>query len=329
MKKVRYELDPHNRIVAGLPAFRQVLDGEFRLDGDNNLSYHVKAPLARDSRVPHQIALKGSWSMTPDHRLRYTLDKQERRTFGDRIDLEGRILDAGANSILFALSTASADGKRTTYTLGLEGSWKADARNRLTFHVKREKGRSDILTFTGAWEVDKAHRIVYRYASSRLTKKSSRIHTVVFYGRWNITGASRISYVLSADTGSAFEFKAGPGVFRENYVKYGLSIGASGRVRPARRTITLGGEWNFDGKTGLKFEIGLERSTGAVMLSADIKVAGKNTVTVRLRSADGARDLGVTVELSRKIFKGEGEAFIRALESTGESALYAGAAWRW
>ena len=52
MQKVRYELDPFNRFVYDgsggrndLPEFRQVLDGQFSLDENNNLFYRIKAPL--------------------------------------------------------------------------------------------------------------------------------------------------------------------------------------------------------------------------------------------------------------------------------------------
>ena len=45
MQKIRYEIDPYNRIVVAglgaandLPLFRQVLDGQFRTDENNNLS---------------------------------------------------------------------------------------------------------------------------------------------------------------------------------------------------------------------------------------------------------------------------------------------------
>ena len=52
MQKVRYEIDPHNRLViddsgrkSDLTKFRKVIDGRFKTDKFNNLSYHVKAPL--------------------------------------------------------------------------------------------------------------------------------------------------------------------------------------------------------------------------------------------------------------------------------------------
>ena len=68
---------------------RQVLEGRFRTDGNNELSYHVKAPLSGGEKIPHQIRLKGAWSLTDDHTLRLTLDKSGRETFGDQLTLEG------------------------------------------------------------------------------------------------------------------------------------------------------------------------------------------------------------------------------------------------
>ncbi|MCX5666207.1 MAG: hypothetical protein NT036_04095, partial [Candidatus Omnitrophica bacterium] len=94
MKKIQYEVDPYNRLVisgggkkSDLPKFRQVIDGRFSLDKNNDLSYRIKAPLPEDENIPHQIKLKGAWSLTDDHELRLTLDGQGRQTFGDQITL--------------------------------------------------------------------------------------------------------------------------------------------------------------------------------------------------------------------------------------------------
>jgi len=62
MEKLRYEIDPHNRLVVGgrkipLERFRKVLDGRFKVDKNNILFYHVKTPVA-DENIPHQFKLK-------------------------------------------------------------------------------------------------------------------------------------------------------------------------------------------------------------------------------------------------------------------------------
>ncbi len=114
MQKVYYEVDPYNRLVidgtgteSELRKFRKVLDGRFRVDENNVLSYHIKAPLAENEDIPHQVKISGDWSLTDGHELRLTLDKEGRGTFGDQITLQGRILDVDKNSLAFSTSPAS------------------------------------------------------------------------------------------------------------------------------------------------------------------------------------------------------------------------------
>lgn len=337
MQKARYEVDPHNRlVVAGsgersdLPRFRKVLDGQFKIDKDNNLSYHVKSPLSEEEDIPHQIKLKGEWSLTDDHNLRLALDKWGRSTFGDQLTLQGDIVDVNENSLLFAVTATTKDNTRSTYCLNLGGSWKADKANRLSFHVRKESGRTDILTFNAAWDINKNRQIVYQYERSSGPRKKPRTHTIIFKGYWDIKERFRISYVLSASSDSAFDFGTSAGVFKEGYIKYEVGLGLAGRPRPETRTITLTGKWNLKKDVGLAFEIKYEtRKTRAIVFGADLRLTGKDTVSVRLRKGAGSKDLGVSLELSRGIFDGEGEVFLNALASGAESAVYAGAAWRW
>jgi hypothetical protein len=331
MQKVRYELDPYNRLVpSGLRKFRQVLEGRFKTDGNNELSYHVKAPLSGTEKIPHQIRLKGAWSLTDDHKLRLTLDKSGRETFGDELTLEGDIIDLCENKLLFALTTATKENVRSTYVLAIGGTWKADERNRLSFHVKREGGNTDILTFTGTWELDNNNQIIYQYEKARLIRKKRQAHTLTFKGYWQVLDNSRISYVLSKDTDSVFNFTTAASVFKEDHIQYELGMGFTDRKKPALRTIRIFGTWTLKKGVGLTFEV--EYGNGhvsAIVFDAEVELTDKGTVAFKLRSAAGHRDLGITLELSRKMLKGDGEAFLRILASQSEAAIYAGAAWRW
>lgn len=337
MQKARFEVDPHNRLVidgsgreSDLPAFRKVLDGQFKIDKDNNLSYHVKSPLSKDEDIPHQIRLKGEWSLTDDHYLRLTLDKWGRQTFGDRMTLKGEIIDVNENSLLFAVTTTAKDNTRSTYVLNLGGSWKADKDNRLSFHVRKEGGRAGILIFNAAWDIDKNRRIIYEYERSAGPKSKPRTHTLIFKGWWDIKERFRISYVLSGSTGSAFDFRTSAGIFKDGSIKYEAGIGLAGRAKPRTRTIMLTGRWNLKKDVGLEFEVKYEAGkTRAVTFGADLRLAGRDTVSVRLRKGADNKDLGLELELSRRIFEGEGEVFLNALASRDESVVYAGAAWRW
>ncbi|MCX5677556.1 MAG: hypothetical protein NTY76_00385 [Candidatus Omnitrophica bacterium] len=337
MQKVRYELDPYNRLVlagtgakSDLPKFRQVLDGKFKTDENNSLSYHVKAPLSKDDNIPNQIKLSGEWSLTDDHELRLTLDKSARETFGDQVTLQGDILDVDKNSLLFAVTTAAKEGTRSTYILNIAGSWKADENNRISFHVKREGGRYDILTFDGMWEANKDHQIVYRYEKAKLARKKRQTHTVIFKGYWDIKDKVRLSYALSGDTDSVFDFKTSAGLFKKDYIQYEVGIGLTDRKKPATRTVKLSGKWNLKKDVGLVFEIEYEdKPAKAIIFGADIRLAGRDAISFRLKSGVGNKDMGIDLELSREIFNGEGEVFLKALVSGRESAICAGAAWRW
>ncbi|MDP3791764.1 MAG: hypothetical protein Q8R38_06965 [Candidatus Omnitrophota bacterium] len=337
MQKIRYELDPYNRLIlneagrkSAFPKFRQVLDGRFKTDKFNNLSYHIKAPLAPDDKIPDQIRLSGEWSLTDDHKLRLKLDKLGRETFGDQITLQGEILDVDKNSILFALTTTTKEDTRTTYVLNISGSWKADEFNRLYFHVRKETGRYDILTFNGIWQINKDHQIVYQYEKARLIRKKRQTHTLIFKGYWDINKRMRISYILSKDTDSVFDFRTSAGIFKEDYIRYEIGVGLTARKNPTIQTIKLFGEWKLKKDIGLIFEIEYENKVkSAIVFGADAKLTDKDTVSLRLKSDIKNKDIGINLELARKIFEGDGEAFLRALASRKESAIYAGAAWRW
>ena len=337
MNKIRYEIDPYNRLVilgsgknSDLPEFRQVIDGRFKLDEDNNLSYRVKAPLPEDGKIPHQILLKGEWSLTPDHELRLTLDGQGRQTFGDQITLQGEILDINKGSLLFAVTTTTKDDTQSTYVLNLDGMWKADENNRLSFHIRREYGRYDILTFNGVWEINKNHQIIYQYEKARLIRKKSQTHTLIFKGYWDIKGAARISYFLGKSTDSSFDFNASVGVFKEDYIKYEIGIGLSGRTDPVRRTVTLCGKWSLKKDVGLIFEVDYgDKKVRQIVFGAQAMLTDRDTISFELKDNMEGKEIGANLELSHKILKGDGEAFLRLLESNRESAIYVGAALRW
>ncbi|MGB2706235.1 MAG: hypothetical protein WBC74_05225 [Candidatus Omnitrophota bacterium] len=353
MEKVRYEIDPHNRLIieemvrqahhpsnhpepsrgagrrARLHRFRKVLDGKFKVDKNNILTYHVKAPLRRDMNIPHQIKFKGKWSLTKNHDLRLTLDKWGRETFGDKLTLKGDMIDVNKNSILFAVTTRTKEGTQATYILRLGGAWQADEYNRITFRVTREKGKYDILTFDGIWEINKDHQIIYRYEKARLIRKLKKIHTLTLKGYWDIKDKARVSYVIDKNTNSSFNFRTGLGLFRENYIKYEVGIVLSHRPKPVRRIVTLFGRWKIRKKMDLIFEVKYEKGKiRAIVFGAEARLTDKDTVLFRLRN-DKGKDISANLKLSRRILKGEGQAFVRALKSKRESAVCAGAAFKW
>ena len=336
MEKIRYEVDPHNRLVikatgkkTNLPRFRQVLNGRFKIDKDNNLTYHIKAPIPEDIRAPHQVKLRGKWSLTKNHDLRLTLDKWRRQTFGDQLTLQGDIIDVNKNSLLFTVTTRDKDGTQSIYCIKLQGSWQADKHNRLTFRVKNWQGNNDILTFDGIWKIGKNYQIKYQYRKVQLKRKLKRIHTLTFKGYWAINDKVRISYVIDRNTDSVFNFKTSLGIFSDNYIKYELGIGLSRKSEPIKRMIILFGAWKIKKNRGLLFEVEYDnKKIHAIVLGAKAKMTGKDTVLFKLRN-DINRGIGAELELSHKILRGDGQAFLRLLKSKRESVILVGAGWGW
>lgn len=332
----RYEIDPYNRLVLngsgqknGLKKFRQVIEGRFRTDENNNLYYQVKAPLSETENIPNQLRLKGEWSLTDNHDMRLTLDRQSRETFGDQITLQGEVLDVNESSLLFAVTARTGSG-RSTYILDLSGSWKADEHNRLSFHVKKESGKYDILTFNGTWKIDENNQIIYEYNKASLTKKRRCVHALTFKGFWDIRDKFRISYILYGNSDSVFDFQARSGVFKEDYIKYEIGIGLAGRIKPIKRIIALSGRWMVKKDAGLIFEITYgDGKINTMKFGAQARLTDKDLVSFNLKNDMENRELGIELELSRKILKGDGEAFLRLLKSNEESAVYIGSAFRW
>jgi len=331
MEKIKYELDPHNRLTAtssALRGIRKVLDGQFTIADHNTLIYHIKAPVPAGIRAPHQVKLKGIWSLTKDHQLRLTLDKWYRQTFGDQLTLQGNIIDVNKNSLLFALTTRNKDGSQSIYALRLEGSWQADRNNRLTFRVKKGQ-EEDILVFDGIWEIGKNYQIIYQYKKAQLVRKLKRIQTLTFKGYWDIKDKARISYVIDRNTDSVFDFKTSLGIFKDNYIKYELGIGLSRKVRSVKRTITFFGEWKIKKNLGLVFEVEQgNKKIQTIVFGAEARLTDKSTVSFNLRNSLN-KEIGAELELSHDIFEGDGQAFLRLLKSKQESAILAGVGWRW
>lgn len=332
MEKIKYEFDPHNRLTvenSALRGVRKVLEGQFKTARHNTLTYHVKTPVPSGVKAPHQLKLRGSWSLTEEHQLRLTLDKWKRQTFGDQLTIQGEIIDVQKNSLLYAVTTRTKQGSPSVYILELSGSWQADEQNRLTFRVDKERGCTDPLTFEGIWQINENYQIIYRYQREGLVRKSKKIYTLIFKGFWDIQDKARLSYIIDKNTDSRFDFKTSLGIFKDDYIKYELGIGLRRKKLPVKRTIAFFGSWKLKKNTGLVFEVEQgKRKIQAIVFGAQVKLTDKGAVLFTLRNSLN-NGIGRELELSQDIFKGEGSRFLRLLQSKQESAILAGAGWRW
>lgn len=322
MAKIKYEIDPHNRLIVketgrktGVKRFRKVIDGRFKIDKDRTLTYHIKVPSQYGVDAPHQIKLRGEWSLSKNHDLRFTLNKWQRQSFGDQLTLKGDITDASKNSLVFAVTTRTKDNVQSIYTLRFKGAWQADESNRLVFRVNKKYLRRNVLIFTGKWEVNKKHEIVYKY------QKQKQIHTLIFKGHWDIKEKVRLAYIIDKNSNSVFNFRAKFVIFKDRYIKYELGMG----LYP----IVLFGKWKIEKNRGLLFEIEYrDKKVRAITFGVEAKLTSRDTILFKLKN-DLNKDIGVQLKLSRKMLKGDGEAFLRLLKSSKESAVFVGAGKRW
>jgi len=337
---LRYEVDPHNKLVVkktgsktGVSKFRRVIEGKFKIGKGNRLIYHIKAPsggIAKELDLPHQIKFKGNWTLTRGHDLRLTLNKWRRQTFGDELTLKGDIIKVNARSLLFAVTQRTKENIASTYILRLEGWWLADKNNRLAFRAKKESGRSDLLVLDGVWLVNKKHRVAYSYESwaGRAGRRVKR-HTLTFDGFWNLTEKEILTYLLDFKGKSVFDFRVGKGIARRSMIGFEVGIGISRRKKPLKKDIILYGKWKVKKGIGLIFEIKYGRGrVSAIKFGAEAKLLGKSRVKFNLRNEAG-RGLGITLTLSKRMLKGDGESFIRFLYGRKEKAAYVGAGFRW
>ncbi|MBU1044739.1 MAG: hypothetical protein KJ915_10130 [Candidatus Omnitrophica bacterium] len=332
--KITYEIDPYNRLIidksgkeSELSRFRQVLDGRFKIDEDNTLTYLIKAPTPEGTELPHQVKLEGVWSLDEDHNLCLELNKWGRETLGDKLTLQGEIIDTSKNSLAFSLTTHTKDNMQSIYILQLKGAWQADKNNRLTFRVQKEKGSYDILTFKGTWEINKQHQIIYQYEKAQLIRKEKNIHILTFQGYWDIKDKGRLSYVMDLQSDSVFSFKTSAAVFKDKYIKYELGIGLDKNLE--EQIITLCGKWKIKKDIGLVFEVEYENGNiQAITFGAEAKLTDKDSISFELKNEQN-KNISAQLQLSRKILDGEGLSFLRFLKSKDEVAVYVGAGFRW
>jgi hypothetical protein len=280
-------------------------------------------------KVPHQVKFKGKWSLTKNHDLKLTLDKWRRQRLGDELTLQGEIIQAEANSLLFAVTTRSKENLPLRYLFRLQGIWQTDKHNRLTFRVKKGRGRYDTLVFDGIWEVNKHHRIVYHYEKLQLIRKERLKKTLTFKGFWDIAKRNKLSYKLSLDRKSVFEFQTDIGFLTDNYIRYKIGIAISDKKWPVRRVLILFGKWKIKRNVGLLFEIEYEQGrTKAIIFGTEVKLTERDKLEFKLKNNLG-QNLGLKLKLTRGRLKGDGQAFLKIFKSKKECSIYVGRAWRW
>ena len=100
MELVKYEIDPHNRLVVSkinstsLPKYRLSLDGYFKTGKQNSLQYIIKTPhkYSAYDKLPYRVNLKGHYTLTRDHNILFTLRRSYKQRSQDALLLKSDII---------------------------------------------------------------------------------------------------------------------------------------------------------------------------------------------------------------------------------------------
>ncbi|WP_128698943.1 hypothetical protein [Candidatus Velamenicoccus archaeovorus] len=318
--RIKYEIDPHQRLVLTGGGLRQVLDGTFKISKDDELVYHVKRPVAKNE--PQQVRCRGSWSLDAGHRLVFSLDKWSRHIAGGKLVLGAEVLSVSGHELVFTLNSRDRDGNEKITLLTFGGSWQVDTDSRLNFLVEKGSGRPDRLRFRGSWTLNGDHELEYCFSRAGRSPQ-----TLKFKGSWVVSGRDRLTYCLaesnSADTSARIDLEAS----LEHAFSDRLVFVLGGAVQPWQKKLIFFGKWRFDKTHGFNFE--LTHKEGRLSRMAFGGYARlKNGVTAEVElTAPRGEPLGAAVTLSGKI--GGGEAFLRLLKRSDGSAVFLGYGRRW
>lgn len=268
----------------------------------------------------------GAWELTPRHQVRY-----RRRGREETVVLTADLVAAEPAGLTVQVTGDQLDGDLVGQTLTLRGRWQADAANRLTFLVERERGRFDRLILGGGWGLGPHQELLYRVQRTDARGRPI-IRTLTFRGAWELPAGRQLTYLLEAASDSAFRFRGAfqtPSVLaKAGELRYQLGAEAGGR-RGYVRTITLFGKWKLSRDLALSFELPVGQGRPHTMrFDATYALGPRQTVTAALAAGDG-RPLGLEVIFSRQFLQGQGEAFVRLRRALEESAVEAGLRVRW
>lgn len=308
------------------------------------MKYRKLSDLQRDVET-----LDGKWDLSPEHEVSY-----RERDLDKEASVKGSLVAAEPDALVVSVTVQENEKRIVTGLVKLSGKWELDEKNRITFSVKRGLGKYDKLTFQGAWEINDNFQVTYGFTTQSVLegsgKKKRRVTKVtqelIFEGHWDISDKNCLTYLIGVDSDSAFRFR---GTFetssilaKEGEIRYqvGVEYKSSSAAKKRRtQTITLFGKWKLSNDLALSFE--LECADGKrseIKVGVDInlkKLQGPglrwllpDEVSVDLASREGD-PLGIELVLTKDLFDGNAQTFVRFRESLKETAVEAGITIPW
>ena len=340
--RLKYEVDPLNRLVVtlpsgGMPSRRRklVLEGEFTTDKNNTLMFNIRTPEPELKRFlpgppqgqkDYRVKFEGTWSLTPEGALKLSLAKSAGGARGNYLVLKTGIISASSGELIFSLRSKESNNSWQTRMLKLSGHWEIAPGNRLKFAVTRKRHKPDSLLFSAAWEVGKNYEITYRGERARLKTKTSRKGSFSLKGTWQIHSRRQLVFLVEGDDRSRLDIKAmlqTPSIrAKKGEIRYRAGIGLRSGRRVGRY-ITFFGKWRINRDLSIDFEVRSGRSLIQTFhFKAGYSPDRKSKVTFSLKD-DKGKGLGMEVTFTRDFFK-SAEAFIRLRSGLQEKAVEAG-----
>lgn len=301
------------------------------------MKYRKLADLQRDIET-----FKGEWELSPGHDLTYKERRSEKEA-----GFKASLVAAEPDALVISVTMQEDENRTVTGLVKLSGKWELDEKNRITFSVKRGLGRYDKLTFQGSWEINDNFQVTYTFETRQVLAGSGKhrrrvartTQELVFEGHWDISEKNSLTYMIGVDSDSEFRFRGTFGtqsiLAKEGEIRYQVGVEfktSRGATKRLTKTVTLFGKWKLSDDLELSFEIECadgRRAAISVGVVLDLERFQErcpllpDEVTVNLTSRKGD-PLGVELVLTKDLFDGNVQTFVRFRESLRETAVEAG-----
>lgn len=326
MEKLRYSVDPYNRLLVKKGSRTYPIEGEFKTER-NELVFlpSRKSPFTKELDLPRRIRFAGSWRLSRNHDLSLSLTETDYQYKGDELDIRGRLLSCEADALVFQTRFKKGPEEDRISLLRLGGRWQADKSNQLNFRITRDVDE-DVLRFTGDWEVNKNQQIIYTYEKEDLVRRTKTTEYLEFRGFWELESKDRITYALDLKNNSFFQFR---GVWEvpERQGKRGeiiCKVGAGIKRSAKERVFSLFGNWRLRESKKLLFEINYGRNRlREIIFGASVFLDKNNELVFELKNKR-KEGLGIGVRFKRSFLRENVRVFLRLSKMAGEKRLEAG-----
>jgi len=331
MKNI-YSINKNNQLLVSSSRRKKplVVDGEFSIDKKNRFVCWLNEPAAwrKKYNFPSKIVLEGNWRLNPNYDLELHLTESKGQFQEDILALEGEIISAEGDALVFELKARDKEGLSHLQILKLTGFWQADEFNRLIFKAEKKEA-PDILVLGGAWQMNQNQQITYAYQKAGLKRGDKFSYTITFSGFWRITAIDRLTYIISEGTGSRFDFRVqleSPNVYpKEGVIKYRLGAGIKELKNDNSQVISLYGVWKFSRAVGLIFEMEyFKGEIHSLEFGAEVNFNRNNEIVFRLKN-ETDEDLGISLTFTHRFLKHlDAQIFLRLKAAQEEKGVDVG-----